>query len=53
MFMDFSEHEEMIITQDLFDFEQYWLNIQDPMNACLFRSNKYETPCNLIYDFAF
>ena len=32
-FMNFSEHEEMIITHDLFDLEQYWLNMKDPMNT--------------------
>ena len=34
-FMNFSEHEEIIISQDIFDFEQNWLNMQDPMNTCI------------------
>ena len=30
--MNFSEHKEMIITQEIFDFELYWLSMQVPMN---------------------
>ena len=33
--MNFSEHEEMIMTQDMFDFEQYILSMQVPMNICI------------------
>ena len=34
-FMNFSEYEQMIITQYIFDFEQYWLSMQVPMNICI------------------
>ena len=33
--MNFSEHEELMIKQDSYDFEQYWLSMQDPMNTCM------------------
>ena len=31
--MNFSEHEEMKATQDIFDFEQYQWSMQDPINS--------------------
>ena len=34
-FLNFSENEELIIKQDIYDLEQYWLNMQEPMNTCL------------------